>query len=198
MHASRTFKRLLVALALVGLALLPHGRALASQPVDPGSLTPPPPPNATCQATGMGTICRSDRQASFVSADTGISCGTFEVLDTDAFNSERTVIYDESGNRVEAVGHISDVGVFLNSVTGQTVSYSEHVTATTTWPNGVGQTRWDGQMDSVTAQGTGLVFHDVGTVTFNGFGDEFDEGGPHDLIDNFPDAVQALCTALSS
>lgn len=196
------FGRACVALSLcILLALTPHAASAAQAP-DVAALNPPPfGGNLICQATGMGTICRSDDTFSETNADTGISCGSFEILSTDTFSADHTFTYDQANNLTTYVAHRSDPGSWINSLTGKNMPVTEHDTLTLSFgiPGDLGtaSARYDGQVTTATASGSGLAFHDVGTVTFDPSGNVLREGGPHDVLNNFPGVIQAACAALA-
>jgi len=57
-------------------AVFAAGAASAGQSVDPSTLTPEPPPGATCQATGGGVTCKTTFDASFQNEPAfTLSCG---------------------------------------------------------------------------------------------------------------------------
>jgi hypothetical protein len=57
-------------------AVFAAGAASAGQSVDPSTLTPEPPPGATCQATGKGVTCKTVFDASFQNEPAfTLSCG---------------------------------------------------------------------------------------------------------------------------
>jgi hypothetical protein len=189
---ARTF----LVIVLCGLvALVPRSQTHAL------TLVPPPPPGATCQTTGTGISCHGDVTSSGVNFDTGISCGTFEILYTFTQTITYELHYNSAGLGIEAAFHWNVPGTFINSVTGKTITSNAHYTAILT-----GVTPGDpstaivtlnGALGISTGQHFGLVAHDVGTITFDPSGNILFEGGPHNSIDNFPAFVQAVCAALS-
>ena len=179
-------------LSLVALAFV------AVHPVSAQGLTPPPPPGATCQTTGQGTICQGSVTGTDVNLDTGVSCGSFQVLLNGTFTVRFTLFYNQAGNGTQGVFHVREVGTLSNSVTGQSVPFEESVTETLTFatPGDLSTvTVTDtGQVIKVTLPGSGLILHDVGRVVFAPDGTITFEGGPHQLLH---DQVQKLCAALS-
>lgn len=171
---------------------------VAVHPAAAQGLNPPPPPGATCQATGQGTICQGSAIGSHVNEDFGLSCGSFQVLQSITFTVRFTFFYNQAGNLTQAVTHVRVVGTLSNSVTGKSVPLEEDFTETDTLAT-PGDLSTDtltltGQLDKVTLPGSGLIVHDVGRLVIAPDGTITFEGGPHPLLDN---QVQQLCAALS-
>ena len=179
-------------LSLVAFAFVPVHPAAAQE------LNPPPPPGATCHTTGQGTICQGSFTFSDVNADTGISCGSFQVLESVTATVRFTIFYNQAGNVTQAVFHLRLVGTLSNSVTGKSVPEKEDRTETDTFatPGDVSTVTVTvtGQVITVTVPGSGLIVHDVGRVVFAPDGTLTFEGGPHQLLHG---EVQELCAALS-
>jgi len=171
---------------------------VAVHPAAAQGLNPPPPPGAACQTTGQGTICQGSFTASHVNTDIGVSCGSFQVLESATSTLRFTFFYNQAGNVTKAVFHVTLVGTLSNSVTGKSVPFEEDVTVTATLATpGDLSTETDtftGQPYTVTLPGSGLILHDVGRVVFAPDGTITFEGGPHQLLHN---QVQQLCAALS-
>lgn len=171
---------------------------VAVHPAAAQELNPPPPPGATCQTTGLGIICHGSVTGSDVNADIGVSCGSFQVLESATFTDTFTLFYDQTGNVTQAVFHIRIVGILSNSLTGTSVPEEAHYTQTITFATpGDFSTRTDtytGQVYKVTLPGGGLILHDVGKVVLASDGTITFEGGPHQELHN---QLQKLCAALS-
>src|SRR6266571_7678619 len=114
-------------LSLVALAFV------AVHPAAAQGLTPPPLPGATCQTTGQGTICQGSFAGSVVNVDQGVSCGSFQILRSNAFTARFTIFYNQAGNATKLVVHLRAVGTLSNSVTGKSVPFKEDVTETLTF-----------------------------------------------------------------
>ncbi len=87
-------------LSLVALAFV------AVHPVAAQGLTPPPPAGATCDATGQGTICQGFFTNAVVNLDSGVSCGSFQVLQSNTFTRRFTLFYNQAGNATQEVFHV--------------------------------------------------------------------------------------------
>lgn len=170
---------------------------VAVHPAAAQGLNPPPPPGATCQTTGQGTICQGSLTGSEV-FDTGVSCGSFQVLQSDTFTIRFTIFYNQAENVTQAAFHTRGVGTLSNSVTGTSVPFEEHFTFTETFATpgdfSTVTATFTGQVYTVTLPGSGLILHDVGKVVFAPDGTITFEGGPHQELNN---QVQELCAALS-
>jgi hypothetical protein len=171
---------------------------VAVHPARAQDLNPPPPPGATCQTTGQGTICQGSFTFSDVNAPIGVSCGSFQVLESATAPIRFTVYYNEEGNVTQGIFHIRLVGTLSNSMTGTSVPEEAHYTETQTFATpgdfSTVTTTITGQDFKVTLPGGGLILHHVGRVVFAPDGTITFEGGPHQTLDN---QVQKLCAALS-
>jgi hypothetical protein len=165
------------------------------------TLTPPPPPGATCQTTGSGIFCHGDDTFSGTNVDTGISCGTFEVLATFTGTLTFQALYNSDGLSLEGVFHFDVPGTLINSLTGKTITGNTHDTDTvdlaTPGDLSTATETFTGAFNISTGQSFGLVSHDVGKIVIDPSGNILFEGGPHDILNNFPGFVQAVCAALS-
>jgi hypothetical protein len=192
---SRLARTFLVVVLCGLMALVPHSQAHAL------TLVPPPPPGATCQTTGTGIFCHGDVTFSGTNVDTGISCGTFEVLTTFTGTTTYEVHFNSAGLGLEAAFHVNSPETFINSVTGKTITGNGYFTFTsdlaTPGDESTQTGTYTGAVNISTGQSFGLVSHDVGKVVFDPSGNILFEGGPHNILDNFPGFVQAACAALS-
>lgn len=195
---SRYPARLCLGLALSGVIALVLGGAGASAQ----TLTPQPPPNATCITTGSGVLCHGDFTFSDTNIHTGILCaGPFEVLVSDTGTVTYELRYSSAGLALEATFHQNSQGTFINSVTGKTIGNDSHFSITVDFATpgnpSTATATLTGALGIATGQSIGLVAHDVGKVVFGPSGNILFEGGPHNSIDSPPAFVQAICGALS-
>lgn len=189
------------AFAAAVTGLLGGGGAFAS-PAPDVVLTPPPLSWYTCQTNGSGTVCHGKQDFSHTGGFDGSCPQGFDILDNGAEHETGHRYYDRNGYLVKRVLHdVYPVGdpmnVFYNSVTGKTVPYRadvvesddfgvpgdfDSITATIT-----------GNLYSATLPGSGLLVHDVGTITFAPNGDVLADHGPKMLLNG---DVAKLCAAL--
>ena len=171
---------------------------VAVHPAAAQTLNPPPPPGATCQTTGQGTICQGSDTFTDVNLDIGVSCGSFHILQSDTVAERFTIFYDQAGNVTQAVFHDRAQGTFANSVTGTSVPFEGTVTQTDTFATpgdfSTVTLTYTGDVFKVTLPGSGLILHDVGRAVFAPDGTITFEGWPHQLLHS---EVQKLCAALS-
>jgi hypothetical protein len=190
--------RLCLGLALSGVIALVLGGAVASAL----TLTPPPPPNATCETNGSGILCHGDFTFSDRNFHTGVFCAnSFEILVSDTGTVTYELRYSSAGLALEGTFHGNSQGTFINSVTGKTIGNDSHSSITfdfaTPGDPSTATATITGAAGIATGQSIGLVAHDVGKVVFDPSGNILFEGGPHNSLDNFPAFKQAICGALS-
>jgi hypothetical protein len=182
----------LLLLSLVAFAFV------AVHPAAAQGLNPPPPQGATCHTTGQGTICQGSDTFSDVNIDTGQSCGSFEILQSDTVTERFTIFYDQAGNVTQAVFHDRAEGTFSNSVTDNSVPFEGTANQTLTFATpgdfSTITTTFTGDIFKVTLPGGGLILHDVGRAVFEPDGTITFEAGPHQLLHG---EVQKLCAGLS-
>jgi hypothetical protein len=193
----RRLARLCFVLTVAGfLAIAPRHSSASAQ-----TLTPPPPPGSICNTTGSGIFCRGDVTSGGTNQDTGISCGTFELLATFSVTTTYELWYNADGLATRGTFHSNLSGTFINSVTGSTITADAHQTETVNFSTpgdlSTATRTLTGAVSLSTGQGFGLVTHDVGKITLDGSGNLLFEGGPHDQFDDFPGFVNAVCSALA-
>jgi hypothetical protein len=193
----RRLARLCFVLTVAGfLAIAPRHSSASAQ-----TLTPPPPPGSICNTTGSGIFCRGDVTSGGTNQDTGISCGTFELLATFSATTTYELWYNAGGLATKGTFHTNAPATFINSVTAATITASIRQTETVNFstPGDLSTvTRTvTGAATLSTGQGFGLVAQDVGRITFDASGNILFEGGPHNQVDDFPGFVNAVCSALA-
>ena len=130
--------------------------------------------------------------------DPYIKCGTFVVVGD--FNVTRTIatFYDEDGNAIRRVAHISVDGTLRNSATDASLDFMREGTFTQDLIDG--STVTAGQRTRVTTPGGGIVLQDMGRILREAGAIVF-EAGPTDFLDyqsGDSSGVQDLCAALSA
>ena len=199
--------RLAVAAALV--ALVVPGVALAREPVDPSTLTPPPPAefNPICERVGDGIICTlAFSDPAIVDEPSGVFCGTTELL----FSQTRSVVgkrfYDADGFLLRRHFTEDIAGTWTNPDTGVTANVTGgfmnlHDLSV---PGDVssGVVRSSGSV-RIYLPGGGTIFHgDAGHTVFDeATGTILAQSGQHPFEDYFgrgdASALDPLCEALT-
>ena len=199
----------LLLLALIPLIVFTPQAMFAGQPVDPSTLTPPPPPefNPVCEKDGTQTICTVQFSDPPFAGGSGVICGTgpnaYEVFQFQNRTVQGLRYYDQNGNLTRRHFHEVDTGTLSNPVTHTAVSFSAR-----------GTTLHDLSIPGDITSGTqiltgefrvyrpqrGTVFLEVGRTVAAGTGDFIRESGPHPFQDYFvfgdTAAVQPVCDAL--
>jgi hypothetical protein len=183
-------------------ALILASAGMAGQPVTQ-TLNPPPQPWQTCKAVGEGTICEGTVSFSYGPVYSGISCGSFDIFDSATESEVARRFYDENGNLVRRVSHVSFAsGQLSNPLTGATLDYTQ----TQKWTYVLAV---PGEVGSATATLAGeFVVHGTDgaevligagrTVFAPDFTVDFQAGpsGFLDLLGGDPSAIGSLCAAL--
>ncbi len=212
-HALHTIRRVLALAAIPALlaSLAVAAPVSARTPVDPNTLNPAPPDffNASCYEGARGVICDlafADPVNPVVDEPSGVVCDGTELL----ISWNRWVVgkrfYDGDGNLLQRHFRESYEGEYSNPATGQRVLWTEHDTVmhNLAVPGDVdsGAIKYTGQWTKVTTLSGRTVLVDAGTFTQNPVtGEILSSGGHHPFNDYFidgnPDALHALCDALS-
>ena len=199
-----------IRLVVVSLLLLAIPSIVAARtPVDPATLTPPPPPefNPVCEQVGNGIICEvAFTDPPIVDEPSGVICGTAELL----FSQTRSVVgkrfYDADGLLLRRHAHDDITGTWTNPETGATASYAGGfmILHDLTVPGDLasGVTRSSGSL-RIYVQGGGTILHnDAGRLVFDeATGTLLAQNGQHPFEDYFAhgdlSALDALCSALA-
>ena len=200
----RTLARVVLVAAAAVLALA--GPVAAREPVDPGTLNPPPLDffNASCLAGGNGTICTlAFADPPFEDEPSGLICDGVELLDSGARSVVGKRFYDADGNLVQRHFRETLDGRFTNPETGRYVLYHAHDTVkhdlAVPGDLSTGATRITGLYVRMWRPGGGTVLSDTGTyIEDPGTFDLLFASGHHPLIDYASDlsAIDPLCAAL--
>jgi len=204
------FHRSLVGLALAavaGLALV--GGAAAREPIDPATLTPPPPVsfNASCTSQGAHILCNlAFSDPPIVDEPSGIVCDGVEL----SFSQTRDVVgkrwYTEGGLLLQR--HFSEdiAGTLTHPDTGATLGFvqSNTIVHDLAVPGDVatGVSKVTGANFRVFVPGGRTVLVDAGWFAVDeATGELVDWAGPKHLDDYFArgdeHALDALCAAIS-
>jgi hypothetical protein len=204
-HSRRAF--VLVAGLLSAIALLAPATAAARTPVDPTTLTPPPPDffNAVCNTGAGGVLCTLHfADDPIVDEPSGVLCGSTELL----FSQSRSVVgkrtYDAEGRLLQRHFREELAGVLTNPVTGRIVPWTQHDTVihdlSVAGDVDSGTTKITGLTSRFFLPGGGTVLVDAGTTIHDATGALVREGGPHPLVDYFElgdgAAVKPICDAI--
>ena len=190
--------------------LIPGTSALAGQPVTQ-TLNPPPPSFEPCRAVGSGTICFGSRTV-LVNDDTGTVCGegagTFDIGLDATVDQTASRTYDRDGNMTQRF--IQDTyrsGLFVNSVTGESLPFSGHDTVTDVLAIPAdfdSATETIAGEFAVTLPHAGTIYLSAGRLVMAAADGTIDfQAGPGALIEWFvnggpPEAPSELCSALGS
>jgi hypothetical protein len=116
---------LVVIVSVIALAL--PAIVAAREPVDPATLTPPPPPefNPVCERVGNGIICElAFTDPLIVDEPSGVVCGTTELLISQTRSVVGKRFYDADGLLLRRHFHEDVSGTWTNPVTGATASFT--------------------------------------------------------------------------
>jgi hypothetical protein len=203
-HASASL--LVVVVSIIALAF--PAIVAAKTPVDPETLTPPPPPefNPVCERVGNGIICEvAFTDPLIVDEPSGVVCGGTELL----FSQTRSVVgkrfYDADGFLLRRHFHEDVSGTWTNPVTGATASFAGGFTT-------LHDLSVPGDLASGTSQLTGsvriylpgggtIVHGDAGRLLIEeGTGTVLAQSGQHPFEDFFgsgdTSALDEFCSAL--
>ena len=118
------------------------------------------------------------------------SCGSFNDVYRGHLDANITSTFDKAGNPVKDIVHIT--GWETNSRSDKpSVSITAHRSFTIIYTYATDSERDVGNIFTQTAPGQGVLFHDVGSISFSG-GDVIIHG-PHDI---FEQGDAAFCNAL--
>jgi hypothetical protein len=201
-------RTLMVVGLTVGLALAAASPASAREPVDPTTLTPPPPEsfNAVCERTGNQIICTlrfSDPD--IVAEPSGVVCGSTELLVSQTRSVVGKRYYDADGNLLTRHFRESFTGSFTNPVSGNVATFVAHNTVihqlATPGDIASGTTSLTGQT-RMTGPGGNTILIDAGRLIIDeGTGEIVVTHGPHHFDDYFvrgdTHALDPLCAALA-
>jgi hypothetical protein len=198
-------------LILIGVVTLVAGgsQALASEPVDPSTLSPPPPPefNPVCERVGNQTICEVQFSDPPFAAGSEVACGigpnTFEPFQFQNRSVRGKRYYDQDGNLVRRRYREYFDGTLVNLINHKAVAYSgsDTVTNILAVPGQI-----DTETEAVTGsvriflgEGNGTMALDTGRI-FDSPQGILHESGQHPFLDYFvygdTAAAQPLCDAL--
>lgn len=206
-HMLRRIARLGIAVLFVASVA---GTATAASPhqLDPDQMIPPLNPAFgawICTETGSGSVCRGELHDAWSGEDTGLACDGQAIYTTGVYDSQGTRWHLPDGRATRTFFQDAGVETWTMSPdgTGRAINVSGHWEEHYVYPvPGDRDTRietWTGPNWQVTAQGTGLVFHDVGFLRFNpGVGEGIDYAhGPTDSDYGDLDLViDDICAAL--
>ena len=196
--------------SLLMFALMPVAMVVARMPVDPSTLTPPPPDffNAVCYevGSGRGTICDlAFSDDPIVDEPSGILCGATELLISQTRSVVGKRFYNSDGFLTQRHFREDFAGTITNPLTGATASSvgGDTVIHVLAVPGDIstGTEIITGLQGRIYLPGGGTVLIDVGRVVIDSAtGNLVSETGQHpgDAYFVFGDAsaLQPLCEAL--
>lgn len=203
---TRLWRSLLLAGGLVLAMAIPVS---AGQPVDPNTLTPPPPDffNAVCVAQGHGITCSlAFGDPEVVNEPSGIMCGSVELR----YSQSRSVVgkryYSRDGLLLRRHFRETFSGDFTNPTNGRRLLWTGHDTILhdLASPGDVESGTWTvtGIPTRVTTLTGRTILVDAGQTTIDAAtGDILSSRGPHHFDDYFArgdtHALDPLCAAIS-
>jgi hypothetical protein len=110
-----------------------------------------------------------------------LSCPGFAVDGEIDVTRRITTYFDEAGNPIRIVAHVTGRGTLSNPLTGTSLPDENHFTVTTDLV--AGTRTFAGNVRVDTAPGVGLVFQAVGRLVFGPDGSVQFEAAPHDDLD---------------
>jgi hypothetical protein len=124
----RTYASVFLFVVLVPVIALAFPAVVAARtPVDPATLTPPPPPefNPVCARVGNGIICElAFTDPLIVDEPSGVVCGTTELLVSQTRSVVGKRFYDADGFLLRRHFHEDVSGTWTNPVTGAMASFA--------------------------------------------------------------------------
>jgi hypothetical protein len=203
-HASAS----LLAVVVSVIALAFPAIAAAKTPVDPATLTPPPPPefNPVCEQVGNQIICEVVfTDPPVVDEPSGVVCGGTKLL----FSQTRSVVgkrfYDADGFLLRRHFHEDVSGSWMNPVTGATALFAGGFTTlhelSVPGDVGSGTSQLTGSVRIYLPGGGTIVHGDAGRLVLDeGTGTVLAESGQHPFEDFFGNgdasALDDFCRAL--
>ena len=195
------------ALGLLGVIMW-AAPVVAREPVDPGSLNPPPPASfgATCQRLGHQIVCDlAFSDPPFADEPSGIICGSTELLISQTRDVVGKRFYDANGDLLQRHFREAFSGTLTNPTTGKSADWVAHNTVihnlATPGDIASGTTTVTGQQIRVFVAGGATVLLDAGRVVIDeATGEILSSAGPHHFDDYFvrgdADALRGICEAL--
>jgi hypothetical protein len=146
-----------VGLAVVGVLISATSLALpvaAREPVDPGTLNPPPPSfiNPECWSAGEQVVCSYDWTFQVVDAPTGVVCGGDELLETTDRHVFGHRYYDANRDLVKRAFAERIDGILYDPQTGVSVHW-------TGYDQGFETFSVPGDRSTGTRMNTGAIIH---------------------------------------
>ena len=196
------------ALGLLGVIIWATPVA-AREPVDPGSLNPPPPASfgATCERLGHQIVCElAFSDPPFADEPSGIVCGSTELLVSQTRDVVGKRFYDANGDLLQRHFREDLRGTLTNPATGKSVDWVARNTLihnlATPGDIASGTTKVTGQQARVFVASGGTILLDAGRIVVDeATGEILGSSGPHHFDDYFvrgdADALRAVCDAIA-
>lgn len=110
-----------------------------------------------------------------------LTCAGFWIDGEFEIDQTTTIFYGADGTPIRVVRHVHSDGTLSNPLTGRSIADTGNFNVTIDLTTG--ERTIDGNLNTATIPGGGVIYHSVGRLAFEPDGNVF-EAGPHDDADN--------------